>query len=93
MDHLKAFDSISKIEVDYLDGDTLYKVSTGEVTFDWDSYYLTDSNGEKYLAPSCSSIALFDDIQKVKSIRIYVEPQSGSNITGLSVAEVTVIGK
>jgi len=93
-DILKAFGKISKIEIDFAIGGNSYKVNTGEVSFDWDTYYRNNANsGVGKLIPGCGSIAIFDEITNVKSIKIYIEPQIRTSVTGLNVAEVAIIGK
>ncbi len=90
-----AFQIISKIEVEYSLDDRLYRVSTGEVLFDWARFYHRNAtwNGVKTLIPGCGATAIFDEIQNVSRIKIYLEDQPDETATGLSVAEISIIGK
>jgi hypothetical protein len=91
----RAFDKISKIEIDYLVDGVLHRASTNEVGFNWTNFYTNNklTDGESMYIPGCNSTAIFNEIQNVCNIKIYIEPQAGENITGLSVAEIAVIGK
>ncbi len=92
----KAFDKISKIEVEYVVGNQPYIVSTGEVSFNWTEFYASNkinTDDEPTYIPGCASTAIFDELSGVRKIKIYLQNQTAETVTGLSVAEVTVIGK
>ena len=92
-DKYKAFDKISKIEIEYFKNGVICKAVIGEVLFDFEKNLVLDDYLQSYLVPGCNSTAIFNEIQNVRNIKIYIEPQVGDNITGLSVAEIAVIGK
>ncbi len=91
-----AFEKIEKIEVEYKQDDTMYRGVTGEVVFDWDKFcygnYESESDQYQYIS-GCSATALFEDIQNVYKIKIYLKNQNNRTTQGLSVSEITVIGK
>ncbi len=91
----RAFEKISKIEVEYTDGNQWYRGSTGEIIFDWERFYTNNktADGFSMLIPGCSSTAIFEEISNVSKIKIYLENQIWDSVMGLSVAEVAVIGK
>jgi len=91
----RAFEKISKIEIEYTKNGQKYKSTIGQVNFDWESFYnqnmLTD--GYPMLIAGCNSTAIFEEIQNVSKVKIYLENQIWDSVEGLSLAEITVIGK
>jgi len=91
----RAFEKISKIEVEYTLNGQKYRAITGEVIYDWDRFYYNnkDANDLMHMISGCNSVAVFEEIQNVSRIKIYLENQIWDSVEGLSLAEILVIGK
>ncbi|MBO4962191.1 MAG: hypothetical protein J6C97_00280, partial [Clostridia bacterium] len=97
-----AFDSIYKIQVEYLKGGVKYRGTTPSVSFDWDKYYynnLPDGSNIPLYIPGCSSTAVFqNEIANVTRVTVQLKRQAIKNDkphvpTGLSVSDICIIGK